>query len=33
VHATLPLIRNSDFPAIERKHLETLQVNLGYKCN
>ena len=33
MHATLPLIQNSDFPAIRRKRLETLQVNLGYKCN
>ena len=33
MRATLPLIRNSDFPAIKRKRLETLQVNLGYKCN
>jgi radical SAM/Cys-rich protein len=33
MHATLPLMRDSDFPAIRRKHLETLQVNLGYKCN
>ena len=23
----------TDFPAIRRKRLETLQVNLGYKCN
>ncbi len=33
MHATLPLIRDTDFPAIRRKRLETLQVNLGYKCN
>ncbi len=33
MHATLPLMRDSDFPAIRRKQLETLQVNLGYKCN
>ena len=33
MHATLPLIRDSDFPAIKRRRLETLQVNLGYKCN
>jgi radical SAM/Cys-rich protein len=26
-------MRDSDFPAIRRKRLETLQVNLGYKCN
>jgi radical SAM/Cys-rich protein len=33
MHATLPLMRDSDFPAIRRKRLETLQINLGYKCN
>ena len=33
MHITLPLIQNSDFPAIKRKRLETLQVNLGYRCN
>ena len=33
MHATLPLIQKSDFPAIKRKRIETLQVNLGYKCN
>jgi radical SAM/Cys-rich protein len=33
MHATLPLLIHSDFPAIRRKALETLQVNLGYKCN
>ncbi len=33
MHATLPLMRQSDFPAITRRKLETLQVNLGYKCN
>src|SRR5258706_12353719 len=33
MHATLPLIQVTDFPAIQRKRLETLQVNLGYKCN
>ncbi len=33
MRATLPLIKDSDFPAIKRKRLETLQVNLGYKCN
>jgi radical SAM/Cys-rich protein len=33
VHATLPLLQQSDFPAIVRRPLETLQVNLGYKCN
>ncbi|HUF81080.1 MAG TPA: arsenosugar biosynthesis radical SAM (seleno)protein ArsS [Burkholderiales bacterium] len=33
MHATLPRLQVSDFPAIRRKQLETLQVNLGYKCN
>jgi radical SAM/Cys-rich protein len=33
MHATLPLIQDSDFPGIRRKRLETLQVNLGYRCN
>ena len=33
MHATLPLLDVSDFPAIRRERLETLQVNLGYKCN
>jgi len=33
VHATLPLLEISEFPALRRKGLETLQVNLGYKCN
>ncbi len=33
MHATLPLVQDSDFPALERRRLETLQVNLGYKCN
>ncbi|AWB33399.1 arsenosugar biosynthesis radical SAM (seleno)protein ArsS [Orrella marina] len=30
---TLPLLQATDFPAIKRRSLETLQVNLGYKCN
>ena len=33
MHATLPRLETSDFPAIRRKRLDTLQVNLGYKCN
>tara|TARA_R110002111_G_scaffold143696_2_gene209808 strand:- start:8884 stop:9837 length:954 start_codon:yes stop_codon:yes gene_type:complete len=33
MHATLPLLEVTDFPAIQRQSLETLQVNLGYKCN
>ncbi len=33
MHATLPLLRQHGFPAIRRGPLETLQVNLGYRCN
>jgi radical SAM/Cys-rich protein len=33
MHATLPRLELSDFPLIRRKQLDTLQVNLGYKCN
>ena len=33
MHATYPLLRKTDFPALRRKALDTLQVNLGYKCN
>ena len=33
MHATLPLLESTDFPAIRRTKLDILQVNLGYKCN
>mgnify|MGYP000126528535 CR=1 FL=1 len=33
MHAMLPLLKESDFPAISRGRVETLQVNLGYLCN
>ncbi|VAW74599.1 Radical SAM domain protein [hydrothermal vent metagenome] len=33
MHNTLPLLVDSDFPAIRRSRLTTLQVNLGYRCN
>jgi radical SAM/Cys-rich protein len=33
MHATLPLMRQYGFPAVRRARLETLQFNLGYKCN
>jgi len=33
MHATLPLLFKTDFPAIRRRRLETVQVNLGYVCN
>ena len=33
MHAMLPLLQATDFPVIRRNALETLQVNLGYRCN
>src|SRR5258708_16576587 len=30
---TLPLLEKIHFPAIRRGRLETLQVNVGYRCN
>lgn len=33
MHSTLPLLSASDFPPLARGRLETLQVNLGYRCN
>jgi radical SAM/Cys-rich protein len=33
MHATLPLLVGTDFPALRRRAVETLQVNLGYVCN
>jgi radical SAM/Cys-rich protein len=33
MHATLPLLKHTNFPAISRRALQTLQVNLGYICN
>jgi radical SAM/Cys-rich protein len=33
MHATLPLLARTDFPAIDRRRLETVQVNVGYVCN
>jgi radical SAM/Cys-rich protein len=33
VHDTLPLLERIAFPLIKRGALQTLQVNLGYKCN
>ena len=33
MHATLPLLEATDFPAIRRRGVDTLQVNLGYTCN
>jgi radical SAM/Cys-rich protein len=33
MHATLPLLEDTDFPPLKRTGLETLQVNIGYRCN
>ena len=33
MHATLPLLKVSDFPPLRRRSVEVLQVNLGYTCN
>ncbi|MBN8453727.1 arsenosugar biosynthesis radical SAM (seleno)protein ArsS [Accumulibacter sp.] len=33
MHATLPLLSNTTFPALIRRSVEVLQVNLGYRCN
>ena len=33
MHATLPLLVRTDFPALQRRVVDTLQVNLGYRCN
>ncbi|MBI5720257.1 MAG: arsenosugar biosynthesis radical SAM protein ArsS [Burkholderiales bacterium] len=33
MHDTLPLLAHTAFPAISRRRIETLQVNLGYRCN
>ena len=33
MHATLPLLATTTFPALTRRSVETLQVNLGYRCN
>jgi len=33
MHATLPLLTRTDFPRLARGAVETLQLNLGYRCN
>ena len=33
MHATFPLLQAGGFPAIRRRALKVLQVNLGYRCN
>jgi len=33
MHDSLPLLVETDFPALRRDRLDTLQVNVGYRCN
>ena len=33
MRSTLPLLQRTDFPPIARGQLDTLQVNVGYRCN
>jgi len=33
MHATLHLLARTKFPALKRRAVETLQLNLGYRCN
>jgi radical SAM/Cys-rich protein len=33
MHDTFPLLVKTDFPSLRRARLETLQANLGYRCN
>jgi radical SAM/Cys-rich protein len=33
MHVMLPLLFRTDFPALYRRSVETLQLNLGYRCN
>ena len=33
MHAMLPLLFRTDFPALARRTVDTLQLNLGYRCN
>ena len=33
MHDPLPLLANTDFPPLRRGQLDTLQVNVGYRCN
>ena len=33
MHKTLSLLARTDFPTIRRERLDTLQVNVGYRCN
>lgn len=33
MHATRPLLESTDFPPLRRTRVDTLQVNVGYRCN
>lgn len=33
MHPTFPLLAETDFPRLRRRSIDTLQVNLGYRCN
>ena len=33
MHATVHLLARTDFPRLKRRSIETLQLNLGYRCN
>ncbi len=33
MHDVIPLLVRTDFPAVRRRRVSTLQVNLGYRCN
>ena len=33
MHPTLPLLEKTDFPVLQRRGVDILQVNLGYRCN
>ena len=33
MHATVHLLERTDFPRLRRRAIETLQLNLGYRCN
>jgi radical SAM/Cys-rich protein len=33
VQDTWPMLRDIPFPALRREHLDTLQINVGYRCN
>ena len=33
MHPTFPLLARTDFPGLRRRSIDTLQVNVGYRCN